>query len=196
MAEVLLFHHAQGLTDGCAAFADELRGASHVVHAPDLYEGRTFADLDEGIAYAREVGFDTIIERGRRAADDVTNEVVYLGFSLGAMPGQMLAQTREGARGAVLLHSAIPPEEFGGPWPEGLPLQMHIMESDPLAAGEGGDLEVARQLADTIDGAELWLYPGEGHLFADRSLPEYDSGAAALVIRRVLDLLDAVDRPS
>src|SRR5918996_3580181 len=128
MAELLLFHHAQGLTAGCRSFADDLRGAGHVVHLPDLYDGKSFADLGAGIAYAKEVGFDTILERGRLAAESLPNEIVYGGFSLGAMPAQMLAQTRPGAKGAVLLHAAIPLSEFGGSWPQGVPLQIHTME--------------------------------------------------------------------
>src|SRR3712207_3282135 len=112
MAEVVLFHHAQGLTDGVVAFADDLRADGHVVHTPDLYEGNTFTELDDGIAYAREVGFDAVRDRGRDAAAALPDEVVYAGFSLGAMPAQMLAQTRPGARGAVLMHAAIPVSAF------------------------------------------------------------------------------------
>jgi dienelactone hydrolase len=86
MAEMLLFHHAHGLTPGVIAFAERLRRAGHTVHAPDLYEGRDFDSLDEGIAHAREVGFGSIIERGRLAAEGLTSELVYAGFSLGVMP--------------------------------------------------------------------------------------------------------------
>lgn len=189
MAEVLLFHHAQGLTPGVSAFAENLRGAGHVVHTPDLYDGKTFDDLDEGVGYAREVGFGTILERGQAAAEGLPNELVYVGFSLGAMPAQMLAQTRPGARGAVLFHSAIPPSEFDGEWPEGVPLQMHIMEGDPWA---DEDLPVARELDETVDSAELFLYPGDQHLFADSSLPGYDEGATTLARQRVLSLLGAL----
>ena len=152
MAEVLLFHHVHGLTDGCLAFADDLRAAGHVVHAPDLYDGKTFGDLDEGMAYAKEVGFDTIVERGRLAAESLPNELVYGGFSLGAVPAQMLAQTRPGARGALLFHAAIPTSEFGGSWPQGVPLQIHTMEDDEL-----GDVDVARELVAEVEGAELFL---------------------------------------
>src|SRR5919109_4014419 len=176
MAEVVLFHHVHGLTDGCLAFADELRAAGHVVHAPDLYGGKTFTDRDEGMAYAREVGFDTIVERGRLAAEGLPDELVYGGFSLGAVPAQMLAQTRPGAAGALLFHAAIPTSEFGGAWPEGVPLQIHTMEDDEL-----GDVDVARELVATIESAELFLYPGDQHLFTDRSLPDYDEGSAKLV---------------
>ena len=187
MAEVLLLHHAHGLTAGCLSFADELRAAGHEVHAPDLYDGKTFATLDEGIGYAREVGFDTLIERGRLSADGLPEDMVYAGFSLGAMPAQMLAQTRAGAKGALLFHSAIPPSEFGGPWPEGLPLQIHLMEADEFALE--GDLDAARELDETVESAELFLYPGDRHLFADKSLDDYDEGAATLLKQRVLSFL-------
>jgi dienelactone hydrolase len=189
MAEVLLFHHAQGQTAGFLAFADELRAAGHVVHAPDLYDGKTFTDLNEGVGYAQEVGFGTIAERGRLAADDLPNELVYAGFSLGAMPALMLAQTRPGAKGALLFSSAIPASEFGGSWPQGVPLQIHMMEGDEWAIE---DLPAARELVETIDGAELFLYPGDGHLFADNSLPDYDESAATLLQQRVLALLKNV----
>ena len=190
MAEILLFHHAQGQTPGFLAFADELRAAGHVVHAPDLYDGKTFADLNDGVGYAQEVGFGTIGERGRLAADGLPNELVYAGFSLGAMPAQMLAQTRPGAKGALLFSAAFPASEFGGAWPHGVPLQIHMMEGDEWAME---DLPAARELAATIDGAELFLYPGAGHLFADNSLPDYDESAATLLKQRVLAFLEDVE---
>jgi dienelactone hydrolase len=189
MPELLLFHHAQGLTAGCLSFADELRAAGHVVHAPDLYDGKTFTDLTDGDRFAEEeVGFDTIIERGRLAADGLPNEIVYAGFSLGVLPAQMLAQTRPGAKGALLLHACVPTSEFGRPWPQGVPLQIHTMEADEL-----GDVDVAHQLAETIESAELFLYPGDRHLFADNSLPDYDESAATLLKQRVLNFLDNIE---
>ena len=187
MAEVLLFHHAQGLTPGVLAFADELRAAGHEVHAPDLYDGKTFADLTEGVGYAKEVGFGTIAERGRLAAEGLPNEIVYAGFSLGVMPAQELAQTRPGAKGAVLFQGCFPPEEFGGPWPEDVPVQIHIMEEDEWALE--GDLDAARELDATVESAELFLYPGDRHLFTDESLPEYDEAATTLVKQRVTGFL-------
>src|SRR5215211_4542647 len=98
MAEVLMFHHAHGLTSGVRDFADTLRQDGHTVHTPDLYEGRVFDDLEEGVAYASQVRFGTIIERGRLAADELPVELVYIGLSLGVMAAQMLAQTRPGAK--------------------------------------------------------------------------------------------------
>jgi len=191
MTETLVFHHAHGQTPGFLAFADELRAAGHVVHTPDLYDGKTFAELDEGVAYAREVGFETILERGCVAAESLPTELVYVGLSLGVMPAQKLAQTRPGAKGAVLLHAALPPSEFGGPWPPAVPLQIHLMEEDEFALE--GDLDAARELDDTVESAELFLYPGDRHLFADSSLPDYDEAAARLLMERVLALLERVE---
>jgi len=191
MAEILLFHHALGLTPGFTEFADQLREAGHTVHAPDLYEGHTFRTLEDGIGYARETGFGTILERGVGAADELPTELTYAGFSLGVMPAQKLAQTRAGARGALLLEACLPPSEFGSSWPDGVPVQVHGMEADPSFAGEG-DLDAARALVEEADDAELFLYPGDQHLFADRSLASYDAEAAALLTQRVLAFL-AVD---
>jgi dienelactone hydrolase len=189
MAEVLLFHHAQGLTPGCLAFADELRAVGHVVHAPDLYDGNAFDDLNDGVGYAKQVGFDTILERGRAAAESLPNELVYAGFSLGVMPAQMLAQTRPGAKGALLVAAALPPSEFDGSWPQGVPVQIHMMEDDEWATE---DLPAARELADTTEGAELFLYPGDRHLFVDSSLPDYDESATVLLMQRVRNFLDNI----
>ena len=190
MAEVLLFHHAQGLTAGVESFADQLREAGHTVHTPDLYDGRTFATLEEGIGYAEEVGFGEVLDRGVRAADGLPSGVVYAGFSLGVMPAQKLAQTRPGAAGALLFHSCVPVSEFGS-WPAALPAQIHGMENDPIFVDEG-DIEAARELVGMAHEAGLFLYPGDQHLFADSSLPSYDEPAAQLLTQRVLDFLQRV----
>jgi dienelactone hydrolase len=190
MAEIVLFHHAQGLTAGVQAFADELRAAGHTVHVPDLYEGNTFDDLDAGIAYAQQTGFGAILQRGLDAAEEIGGDgLVYAGFSLGVMPAQQLAQTRPGVGGALLFHSCLPVSEFGDAWPDGVPVQVHGMEEDPFFAEEG-DLDAARELADSTGQAELFVYPGDQHLFADSSLSSYDPDATALLMERVLDFLD------
>ena len=191
MAEVIVYHHAQGLTSGVRDFAERLRQAGHTVHVPDLYEGHIFDTLEEGIAYGKELGYDVIGERGQRAAEGLPNELVYAGFSLGVMSAQMLAQTRSGAKGALLLSACFPTSEFGAAWPQGVPVQIHGMDGDPLFAEEG-DLDAARALVATTPDAELFLYPGKGHLFADDSLPSYDQSAAASLMERVLRLLDGV----
>jgi len=193
MTDVLLFHHAQGLTEGVRSFADELRAAGHTVVVPDFYDGRRFATLDEGMAYAAEIGFDQILERNVRRADDLPSDLVYAGFSLGEMSAQKLAQTRPGARGALLFYSCIPitGDWAFGPWPDGVPVQIHGMDADPIFVGEG-DVDAAREIVATVDDAELFLYPGDQHYFADSSLPSYDPAATALLTRRVLDFLGRV----
>ena len=189
MAEVVLFHHAQGLTPGVVAFADELRGAGHTVHTPDLFGGRTFGSIEEGMRYAEEIGFpDEVIERAARAVEELPAELVYAGFSLGEVPAQRLAQTRPGARGALLFYSCVPVSAFGSSWPEGVPVQVHGMDADPIFVGEG-DIDAARELVNQAENAELFLYPGDKHYFADSSLPSYDPDATALLTRRVLDFL-------
>jgi dienelactone hydrolase len=191
MAEVLLFHHAQGLTPGVREFAAELRRAGHTVHVPDQYEGRIFDNLEAGLGYAQQVGFGALLERGVAAAEGLPSEFVYAGFSLGVMPAQQLAQTRPGAKGALLFHSCVPTSEFGGVWPEGVPVQIHGMDADELFVAEG-DLDAARTLVESTADAELFLYPGDQHLFADSSLPSYDEPAATLLKQRVLSFLDGI----
>lgn len=193
MTEVLMFHHAQGLTPGLRAFADALRVAGHTVHAPDLFDGRTFGSIEEGMAFIHQAGFDELRERGVRIADALPPGLVYAGFSFGVLPAQKLAQTRPGARGALLFYSCIPisGDWAFGPWPDGVPVQIHGMDSDPVFVGEG-DVDAAREIVAKVADAELFLYPGDQHYFADSSLPSYDAAATALLTKRVLGFLDRV----
>ena len=184
MAEVVLFHHALGVTAGIRALADQLRAKGHTVHVPDLYEGRVFEALDEGVAFSRQIDFD---QRAEMAVGPLPGALVYMGISLGVMAAQKFTQTRPGARGAVLISSAVKPEEYGTPWPHGVPLQIHMMENDEWV--QGYDLDAAHELSNTVEGAELFLYPGDRHLFADSSSPDYDEAAAAQLTQRVLQFL-------
>jgi dienelactone hydrolase len=189
MTEVVLYHHVQGLTDGVRAFADEIRRAGHTVHTPDMFDGRTFDTIDDGMAFAREAGFGTLSERGVAAGEAIRPDVVYAGFSFGVMAAQQLAQTRDGARGALLMSGCLPVSEFGAAWPAGVPVQVHGKDSDPFFLE---DLEAAQALVESTDRAELFLYSGEEHLFGDSSLPAYDPVAATLLTERVLTFLAAV----
>jgi dienelactone hydrolase len=193
MAEVVLFHHALGLSPGIIAFADELRAEGHTVHTPDLFEGRTFDSIESGMKFVEGVGFGEVIERGAAAARELPAEVVYLGFSLGVLPAQMLAQNRPGARGGVFVDACVPVTEFGEQWPKEVPVQVHGMDADPFFVGEG-DIEAAREIVAQAEDGELFLYPGDQHYFADSTLPSYDEQAATLLRRRVLDFLAAHTR--
>ncbi|HXQ86134.1 MAG TPA: dienelactone hydrolase family protein [Gaiella sp.] len=189
MSEILLYHHVQGLTEGVQSFADGLRQAGHTVHTPDLFDGRTFETLEDGMGFAREAGFGALAERGVAAADDISPDVVYAGFSFGVMMAQQLAQTRDGARGALLMYSCLPVSEFGAAWPAGVPVQVHGKEADEFFLE---DVDAARALVESSDQAELFLYPGEEHLFADSSLQAFDPAAAALLTERVLAFLERI----
>ncbi len=193
MAEVLLFHHAQGLTPGVIAFADDLRAAGHIVHTPDLFDGRTFESIPEGMAFIEETGFNDLRARGVRIANDLPPDLVYAGFSFGVTIAQQLAQTRPGARGALLFYSCVPisGEWAFGPWPDGVPVQIHGADADPFFMDEG-DVDAAREIAEQVEDAELFLYPGDQHYFADSSLSSYDAEATALLTKRVLEFLDRV----
>lgn len=190
MAEVVLYHHVQGLTPGLLSFAAELRAPGHTVHTPDLFEGRTFESIDAGLAYVRGVGFGNVLDRGVRAGASYPAEVVWAGFSLGVAVAQNRVQTRWGAKGALFFHSCLPVSEFGE-WPGGVPVQIHSMDADPFFVDEG-DIEAARELVATTPDAELFLYPGNKHLFADPSVADYEPAAAALLLQRVLEFLARV----
>ena len=195
MTEVVLFHHVQGLTDGVREFADQLRAGGHTVHTPDLFDGERPPTVDDGIAHVKSVGDELLQQRADRAVADLPESLVYAGMSWGASVAQQFAQTRPGTRGALLYESCLPitGEWAVGPWPDGVPVQIHGMDQDPIFALEG-DLDAARGLVETVgpDLAELFVYPGDRHLFLDSSLPSYDAGAAALVLQRSRELLDRV----
>ncbi|GAB3808551.1 dienelactone hydrolase family protein [Micromonospora zhanjiangensis] len=193
MAEVVLFHHVQGLTDGVRGFADRLRAGGHTVHTPDLFDGERPTTLEEGMALTRRIGDQTLGERAARVVADLPDGLAYAGISYGAALAQRFAQTRPGARGALLYDSCLPisGEWAIGPWPAGVPVQIHGMDADPIFALEG-DIDAARELVKTVgpELAELYVYPGDKHLFTDSSLPSYDADATELVVRRSLELLD------
>lgn len=188
MADVLMFHHALGLTPGVLAFAQALRDAGHTVTTPDLFEGRRFERVADGVAHAKKTGFGTLLERGVRAADAMPAALVYAGFSLGVLPAQKLAQTRPGARGALLLHACVPVDSFSPTWPDAVPVQVHAMEADPFFVDDG-DLDAAMALTRSARRAELFLYPGREHLFAEAGTPSYDAAATTVLKARVLAFL-------
>ena len=190
MAHVVLFHHAQGLTTGVRAFADTMRSAGHEVYTPDLFDGCIFATLEEGMGHIREHGLEKLVDRGVAVVSELPHNLVYAGVSWGVMPAQKLAQTRPGARGALLFSACLPVsgDWSFGPWPDGVPVQIHGMDEDVIFMGEG-DVDAAREIVCLTDHAELFLYPGSQHCFMDNSLPSFDERATVLLTTRVLELL-------
>lgn len=189
MTDVVLFHHVQGLTAGIEAIAYQIGAAGHTVTVPDLYDGATFPTLEAGVAHAEEIGIDELIARGVEFVQDLGEDTVYAGFSLGAMVAHKLAQNRPGAVGALLYHYGdVPIEMFGETWPSRVDVQIHVNEGDEFYEAE--TVEAFMEKAGERANAELFTYPGSTHLFTDYTLDDYEPESAELVISRTLDFLD------
>ena len=188
MAQILLFHHALGLTPGVVEFVDALRKAGHTVDAPDLFDGQLFERVEDGVAHEEGLGWEEMIRRTETAAADLPADIVYLGMSLGVVYGTRLAVTRPGARGLIGLYSPIPPESVAGArLPSGLPAQYHWHEGDPWV-----DEGAPEALVAQVPQAEINVYEGDSHLFADPSSVDFDATAAALAMERILTFLGAL----
>lgn len=183
--DVLLFHHALGVTSGVREFARKLESTGHRVAVPDLYDGRAFDSLDEGMEHAHNIGLDRILARGAAEAHAMPASIAVIGMSLGALAAQYLAQRREGVRGAILLHGGVPIAEFGG-WASGVQVQAHVSTGDPFR-----DQPVLQAITKHA-GGEYFEYPGHGHLFTDASTADHDAKHTRLVIRRCIHFLDAL----
>ena len=194
MANVVLFHHVLGLTEGMLTLAGHWRAAGHDVMTPDLFEGERFTTIDDGVAHLESIGFPALIERGEAAVSGLAPGVVFAGVSMGVICAQQLAQTRSDAAGAVLMESCLPPSEFGEAWPDAVPVQIHGMSEDPFFAGEG-DIDNARAIVASSPAplTGLFVYPGDRHLFVDSSVAAHDPAAATLVIERTLEFLAGID---
>lgn len=190
MTEIIVLHHALGLTAGVEAFGNALAVAGHDVVTPDLFDGATFDTVDAGVAHAQTIGFDAIAEIGARAADACGDQIVVVGFSLGVLPAQKIAQQRPGVAAAVLCHSAIPLGFFGETWPSGVALQIHAGERDPFVEE---DREAIDQLIGTAPNSELHWYDTSAHLVADATSTDYDAPLASLIVTRTLEFLARLD---
>lgn len=187
MAEILLFHHALGLTDGVQEFAGALRDVGHTVHTPDLFEGHRFDVVEDGVAFAAETGRETLVARASAAAESLPPDLVYAGMSMGCAYATELLLTRPGARGGLYLYGAVDPGWWETEWPAGVPAQAHQTEDDPWRETEAEEGFVAR-----VPGAELFVYEGDTHLFADPSTADFDATAAALAMERIQAFLGAL----
>jgi len=166
---------------------------------PDLFDGRTFENVETGVEHAQSIGFDNIVERGFEAGRNMPGSYVVVGFSLGVMPAQRLAQQDPRVGGAVLCHAIVPVDHFGDGWPEPLPLDIHMSDDDPWCEEDG---VVAREVAASVPGVRLYRYRGSGHLIADSSSPDHEVEQGNLVIDRIVDFverrastIDDQDRP-
>jgi dienelactone hydrolase len=193
MADVVLFHSAQGLRRDVTAWANSLRSAGHEVRTPDLFEGATFERLEDGVAHRDSIGIPELMRRATDAVDGLPSELVYAGFSMGAPPAEILCATRPGARGALLMHGVAPVEALGvEAWPSGVPVQVHHAVGDRWV--DASAVEALANLARASGSSiEVHTYPGDGHLFADPDAPEYDRDSAELMLQRELAFLESVD---
>ncbi|GLW70711.1 dienelactone hydrolase [Kitasatospora phosalacinea] len=192
MAEIVLFHSAYGLRPAVAAAADRLRAAGHTVHTPDLYEGETFDELEEGMAYRDRVGNDELLRRAVGAVAPLLparGGLVYAGFSLGGSLAQNLALADEQARGLLLLHGTSDLREDAA---TEIPVQLHVAEPD---AFESEDWLNTWYLLMTRAGAdvEVHRYRGAGHLYTDPDLPDHDAEAAERTWAAALAFLAELD---
>lgn len=187
MTQIVLFHPVLGLRDSVQEFAESWRSAGHVVHLPDLYDGRVFDDYDDAFAFLADIGGpETLLRRTDAAVEGVDTDVVYAGFSSGLRAVTHLVCTRPGARGALCFHGAVPPRAVGASrWAGGVPAQVHEGELDPFRE-PAVNAEFETAVVASGSPVEYFLYPGvRGHLFADQGLPdEYDAPAAALMAER------------
>ncbi|MGC5616220.1 dienelactone hydrolase family protein [Georgenia sp. Z1491] len=195
MVDVVLFHHVLGLTEGVRELAERLRaGGRHSVTTPDLFDGRTFSSIEDGFAAFSAIAEDEVLARAARAVAQVPRPV-YAGISLGVMAAQRVLQERGDARGALFLEGALPVsgEWATGPWPTGVPVQIHGMDDDEFFTHEG-DIDAARAIVSSVgpDSGELFTYPGNAHLFTDSSSAGFDADATRLVVERAVAFLDGL----
>lgn len=190
MAEILLFHHALGLTTGVGAFGNALAAGGHDVITPDLFAGATFETVEAGVAHAEMIGFEQIAALGADAAEACGEHIAVIGFSLGVLPAQKLAQQRPGVDAAVLCHSALPLGFFADTWPAEVALQIHAGERDPFVVE---DRDAIDQLLGAAATSDMHWYDTEAHLFADVTSPDFDPALAGQTVTRTLEFLARLD---
>lgn len=186
VVHIALFHSVLGLRSAELLAAERLRRAGHEVVTPDLFGGETAATLDEGFQLVDRVGWAAVIDRARQTLMGVPDETVLAGVSMGAGVVADLWPERPVAAGVLLLHATAGLPASARP---GLRVQLHAAEPDDFAPPER--VAALRQAARErrVD-LEVFRYPGVGHFYTDRELPDHDPVAAELTWRRVLEFLD------
>lgn len=194
MADIVVFHPALGLRPAVQEFADALRNTGRRVHTPDLYEGRTFSDVEAGVAERDRIGVDVLLERAATALQGLPDEVIYAGFSMGAMTAQLFAATRPSARGALLIQGGGPLDRLGiDRWPDGVPVQIHVADDDPWFDRAAAETAAAELPLGQVD---LQSYATDGHLFFDADGPNFDPTATQAMMAAIERWLADNDPPS
>ena len=189
---VIVYHSAYGLRPAIIEFGDKLRAAGYLVHTPDLYDGEVFSDRNDAIRKIQELGFDKLLERAQAAVETLPHDLVYVGFSNGGACAELLAATRRGARGAILIHAPLMVRDLGWTaWPPNVPVQVHFADKDPIK-NQGVIDALSMKVRQSGSNFEQFGYDASGHLFADPAFPAYNANAAELMTSRVLEFLKAV----
>lgn len=199
MAQIVLFHSAYGLRPAVHAAAERLRAAGHQVTTPDLYDGRTFDTVEEGMAYKDEITQNELLRRAIGAvaplltpaagATAPADGLVYAGFSLGGALAQNLALADEHAKGLLLLHGTSDIRDDAA---TGIPVQLHVAEPDPFEPEDWLNAWYLRMRKAGAD-VEVHRYRGAGHVFTDPDLPDHDAEAAERTWAVALDFLAELD---
>lgn len=191
MAQLLLLHHALGVTSALRRLADRFEDAGHDVVVPDLFESRVFASVEEGMEHVESVGIETLAGLGEDAASDMQPGFVVCGISLGAIAAMRAGVSNDAVAAVVVASACIPEEYIGGPWPRTLPLRVVASREDAMFRDEG-DLEAATEYTHSAQQAKLKLMPGREHLFVEADDPE-STAATEWLVETVMRFLDRVD---
>ncbi|RRD46733.1 dienelactone hydrolase family protein [Tessaracoccus sp. OH4464_COT-324] len=189
MTEIVLFHHALGLTDGVRQFADQLRSRGFAVRTPDLFEGRVFSSVEEAFQYVERVSCATLLQRAEESCVEIHGRIIFGGFSLGVVPAQHMMLAKPSI-GGLLFHGFTPFEADTSDWPQ-LPMHVYAMAEDPLFVGDG-DIEAVREAQAVLPQLELHLFEGRKHLFTDSSTGDYDAFATQQVLDHVIDAVQGM----
>jgi dienelactone hydrolase len=194
MATIALFHSVLGPRAGVHDAAALLREHGHSVLVVDQYDGRTFDDYPEALAWSESIGYPRLMRLALEATAGLAAPFVTAGFSNGGGMAELVATARPGdVAGVLMLSGALPLEVLGAQWPAGVPAQIHYTLDDPFRSQEGIDA-VAASVRAAGGECEVFDYPGSGHVFTDASKPdEYQPDEARLLWERALGFLARVD---
>jgi dienelactone hydrolase len=190
MAHIVLFHSVLGLRPAVHQFAEELRKAGHQVTTPDFYDGRIFESFEEGNTKWFANGIPAILQRAQDACKELDGDLLFGGFSNGAAVAEFMAATHPKAKGALLMHGALPLEMLQlSAWPAKVPVQLHYNAEDPFRNPEN-DSALEKAVRASSAAFEEFLYEDHTHLFTDPDLPDYNEASARLLMKRALGFID------
>jgi dienelactone hydrolase len=173
-------------------FSDKLKEDGHQVHVVDLYDGISFNDMQEALAYFMSIGIPEMMDRSVTYTKDLPKDSIYIGFSNGGASALLLAGSIPGAMGCILIHAALPISELGiEQWPTSVPVEVHYAKIDPWK-DDAGIEKLSNDVLSSSASYKYYEYPIEGHLFTDEMMPEYSEEYSNLLFERVLSFIDRI----